>query len=344
MALTEAFIEAKRRGWQRLGELGSLGRDAPVAHPGPRGDRRGHGARPLAVRVRREPCDPARRCASTASSRASRCACSTPEELFAPETHALATGSAPPGGCVTLGARAQGRPRDRGRPGHRAGASPSGWPRRARRSSAATSPPADATAERDPRRGRRGPRACILDISDDEDVERGDGVYLDGIGGIDVLINNAGIFPRSPVLEMEVDEWDRVMAVNLRGTFLCARAAAARMRAQGRGGRIVNVTSGAAFVPTAQQRPLRRQQGRDRGAHPGARPRAGAGDRDHGQRGGARTHRHRPAALVLLRRRPRRRSRRGSRPAGWANPRTSSRPSSSSAATRRPTSPARPCT
>jgi NAD(P)-dependent dehydrogenase (short-subunit alcohol dehydrogenase family) len=40
--------------------------------------------------------------------------------------------------------------------------------------------------------------------------------------------------------------------VNLRGTFLCSRAAAARMRAQGRGGRIVNVTSGAAFVPTAQ--------------------------------------------------------------------------------------------
>jgi NAD(P)-dependent dehydrogenase (short-subunit alcohol dehydrogenase family) len=108
--------------------------------------------------------------------------------------------------------------------------------------------PADATAEEIRAAGGEA-HSLILDISRDEDV--GEAMaYLDGIGGIDVLINNAGIFPRSPVLEMEVDEWDRVMAVNLRGTFLCARAAAARMRAQGRGGRIVNVTSGAAFVPT----------------------------------------------------------------------------------------------
>jgi 3-oxoacyl-[acyl-carrier protein] reductase len=93
--------------------------------------------------------------------------------------------------------------------------------------------------------------ALVLDISVEEQVT-GAMAFLDEIGGIDLLVNNAGIFPRSPVLDLEPAEWDRVMAVNLRGTFLCSRAAAGRMRAQGRGGRIVNVTSGAAFVPTPQ--------------------------------------------------------------------------------------------
>ncbi len=90
-----------------------------------------------------------------------------------------------------------------------------------------------------------------LDISNEADVERAM-TFLAGLGGIDILINNAGVFPRSLVLEMDPAEWDYVMGINLRGTFLCARAAAVCMKAQGRGGRIVNVTSGAAFVPTAQ--------------------------------------------------------------------------------------------
>lgn len=93
--------------------------------------------------------------------------------------------------------------------------------------------------------------ALSLDISDESSIEAGFS-FADEIGGIDILINNAGIFPRSPVVELVASEWDRVMAVNLRGTFLCSRAAARRMRSQGRGGRIVNVTSGAAFVPTLQ--------------------------------------------------------------------------------------------
>jgi NAD(P)-dependent dehydrogenase (short-subunit alcohol dehydrogenase family) len=89
------------------------------------------------------------------------------------------------------------------------------------------------------------------------DVAREDEVAVtmemaEQMGGLDILVNNAGIFPRAPAITMEMADWDAVMAVNLRGTFLCARAAAIQMRAHGRGGRIVNITSGAAFVPTAQ--------------------------------------------------------------------------------------------
>jgi NAD(P)-dependent dehydrogenase (short-subunit alcohol dehydrogenase family) len=93
--------------------------------------------------------------------------------------------------------------------------------------------------------------AIELDIADPDSIETGFSV-LDEYGGVDIVVNNAGIFPRRPVIELEPEEWDHVMHVNLRGTYLCSRAAAWRMRAQGRGGRIVNVTSGAAFVPTSQ--------------------------------------------------------------------------------------------
>jgi NAD(P)-dependent dehydrogenase (short-subunit alcohol dehydrogenase family) len=62
-------------------------------------------------------------------------------------------------------------------------------------------------------------------------------------GGIDVLVNNAGILRDRTVLNMSEDDFDRVLDVHLRGTFLCMQAAARAMRVQGRGGRIVNTTS-----------------------------------------------------------------------------------------------------
>jgi NAD(P)-dependent dehydrogenase (short-subunit alcohol dehydrogenase family) len=65
----------------------------------------------------------------------------------------------------------------------------------------------------------------------------------DALGGVDVLVNNAGLGRGGPILEVSYDEWRHTLAVDLDGAFLCAQRAARRMVEQGRGGRIVNVTS-----------------------------------------------------------------------------------------------------
>jgi 3-oxoacyl-[acyl-carrier protein] reductase len=65
----------------------------------------------------------------------------------------------------------------------------------------------------------------------------------DGLGGLDIVVNNAGVFPRSPFLELAEEEWDQVLTVNLKGSFLVAQAAARAMVAAGTKGAIVNIAS-----------------------------------------------------------------------------------------------------
>ena len=67
------------------------------------------------------------------------------------------------------------------------------------------------------------------------------------LGAIVVLVNNAGVFPRVPFLELAENDWDYVLDVNLKGACFCAQAAAKAMVAAGRSGAIINLTSGAAF-------------------------------------------------------------------------------------------------
>lgn len=64
-----------------------------------------------------------------------------------------------------------------------------------------------------------------------------------GLGGLDILVNNAGIFPRSDVLDLKESEWDAVIGVNLKGSFLVAQAAARRMVSDNVAGAIVNISS-----------------------------------------------------------------------------------------------------
>jgi len=70
---------------------------------------------------------------------------------------------------------------------------------------------------------------------------------VEQLGAVDAIVNNAGISVTSPFAELSAADWERVRRVHLDGTFACAQAAFVAMRTAGRGGRIVNVTSGAAL-------------------------------------------------------------------------------------------------
>ena len=63
----------------------------------------------------------------------------------------------------------------------------------------------------------------------------------------DILVNNAGIYPNSPIIDMREEEWDRVWDINVKGMFLVCRAALRRMIGSKAGGKIINMSSGAAL-------------------------------------------------------------------------------------------------
>ncbi|HEX9410282.1 MAG TPA: SDR family oxidoreductase [Actinomycetota bacterium] len=73
---------------------------------------------------------------------------------------------------------------------------------------------------------------------------------VEAFGSIDVLVNNAGIYPMAPMLQSTQELFDRVYRVNLRGLAFASKAAAARMIEQGRGGNIVNIASIDSFHPS----------------------------------------------------------------------------------------------
>jgi NAD(P)-dependent dehydrogenase (short-subunit alcohol dehydrogenase family) len=90
-----------------------------------------------------------------------------------------------------------------------------------------------------------GRRALVVsgDVSRAADVGAMLEAVVRGLGVPDVLVNNAGIYPRSPFLELAEAEWDAVLGVNLKGSFLCAQAAARAMVTAGRRGVIINLAS-----------------------------------------------------------------------------------------------------
>lgn len=86
-------------------------------------------------------------------------------------------------------------------------------------------------------------RGISGDVSREADVADIVGTAVDILGGLDVLINNAGVAWREDFLEITPDHWDRMISVNLRGMFLVAQAVAKHMVRQGTGGSIANMSS-----------------------------------------------------------------------------------------------------
>ncbi|NII42617.1 NAD(P)-dependent dehydrogenase (short-subunit alcohol dehydrogenase family) [Curtobacterium flaccumfaciens] len=90
-------------------------------------------------------------------------------------------------------------------------------------------------------------RGFRTDVSNSAEVTAAADEAVAVLGGIDIWVNNAGIFPNVPVLDLPDDMWEQVFAVNTRGVFLGAREAGRRMADAGHGGVIVNIVSTAGF-------------------------------------------------------------------------------------------------
>jgi NAD(P)-dependent dehydrogenase (short-subunit alcohol dehydrogenase family) len=101
---------------------------------------------------------------------------------------------------------------------------------------------AEAVADEVRRLGRR----AVL-IQGDVAIVAQAGAIVDAacaeLGGIDVLVNNAGVYPRVPMLDMRESDWDYVLDVNLKGSFFCAQAAARAMVAAKQHGAIISLAS-----------------------------------------------------------------------------------------------------
>lgn len=108
----------------------------------------------------------------------------------------------------------------------------------------------EATAEELRATGRKVTTA-LGDVSKAEDVSAMVAKVVADQGALNVMVANAGIARVTSLLEMDVEEWDLVMSVNLRGAFLCYREAAKQMIAQGKGGKIIGAASIVAYRPFA---------------------------------------------------------------------------------------------
>ena len=85
--------------------------------------------------------------------------------------------------------------------------------------------------------------AIVVDVSNLGQVSSMVDQVVDNNGGLDIIVNSAAIARVQKFLDITLDDWNELLAINLTGVFLCAQTAAKTMRAQGKGGRIINVSS-----------------------------------------------------------------------------------------------------
>ena len=105
---------------------------------------------------------------------------------------------------------------------------------------------AEATARQAHEMGRRA-TVVQVDVRKESDCVAAAETAIEAFGQVDALVNCAGIFPHTPLMDLSVDQWDNMLNINTRGTFLVSRACARRM---GQGATIVNLASKAALQPT----------------------------------------------------------------------------------------------
>jgi 2-deoxy-D-gluconate 3-dehydrogenase len=92
--------------------------------------------------------------------------------------------------------------------------------------------------------------AVAVDVSNATQVKDMVDVAVKIYGSVDILVNNAGIYPNIPVMQITESEFEHVLSINLKGAFLATQAAAGQMIKQGKGGKIINITSIDALHPS----------------------------------------------------------------------------------------------
>lgn len=90
-----------------------------------------------------------------------------------------------------------------------------------------------------------------VNVSDEEVVKRMVEEAVSDFGSVDILVNNAGIYPNIPLSQMTAEDFDKVISINLKGAFLCTKYVSEQMIKQGKGGKIINVTSVDALHPSS---------------------------------------------------------------------------------------------
>lgn len=90
-----------------------------------------------------------------------------------------------------------------------------------------------------------------INVAEEEDVKKMVRETVSEFGSLDILVNNAGIYPNIPVSKMSLQDFEKVLAVNLKGVFLCTKYASEEMIRAGKGGKIINVTSIDALHPSS---------------------------------------------------------------------------------------------
>lgn len=88
------------------------------------------------------------------------------------------------------------------------------------------------------------------DVTDETSVIGMVEAVIGRFGQVDILVNNAGVFPVDKFLETSAARWDEVQRINVRGPFICMREVLKHMREAKRGGKVINVSSGASLLPT----------------------------------------------------------------------------------------------
>jgi len=104
-------------------------------------------------------------------------------------------------------------------------------------------------------------QAIQADASSARDAKAVVETAVETFGGLDILVNNAGIYPLLPIMRVEEVLWDKVIDLNLKGTFLFAQTAAARMIEAGKGGKIINLASVDGFHPNGNATPYNASKG-----------------------------------------------------------------------------------